>query len=85
MFLAGRVPDAHALALDDDPRIGAFEGLVLDQMVPEMRAVGLDDGAEIVGVDLVVHPCPPPPDGRQTRSLDDAERGPAIGPDRRDP
>jgi hypothetical protein len=44
------VPDAHALALDDDPGIGAFEGLVLDQVVPEMRAVGLDDGAEIVGL-----------------------------------
>jgi hypothetical protein len=43
MFLAGRIPDPHAAAFDDDPRIDGFERLVLDQVMPDMGAVGLDN------------------------------------------
>ena len=48
MFLAGRVPDAHALAFDHDARVDRFERLVLDQVVPDMGAIGLDHVGDIV-------------------------------------
>ena len=56
MFLAGGVPDTHAAPLDDDARVDRLEHLVLDEMVPEMRAIGLDDISNIVG--LNVHDVP---------------------------
>jgi hypothetical protein len=48
VLLAGDVPDAHPAAFDDDPRVHRLEGLVLDEVVPNVRAVGLDNGAGVV-------------------------------------
>jgi hypothetical protein len=47
VLLALDVPQAQALALDDDAGVHAsgLELLVLDELVPDMGAVGLDDRA----------------------------------------
>ena len=54
-LFAGGVPDPHAAPFDDHPRVDRLERLVLDEMVPEMGAVGFDDVAEIVGPRVYVH------------------------------
>src|SRR5690606_12969005 len=48
VFLALRVPDPDALALDHDAGVHGLELLVLDQVVPEVGAVGLDDFGNVV-------------------------------------
>ncbi len=53
VFLAGQVPDAEALALDDDLGVDGLEGLVLDEVVPDMGAVGLDQLAGVIGKERV--------------------------------
>ncbi len=55
MLLAPGVPDPHSLALDDDARIGRLEGFVLDQVMPDMGAVGLDHFGNVVRVARGVH------------------------------
>ena len=55
MFLAARIPDPHALAFDDDARIDGLERLVLDQVMPQMRPIGLDHRAHVVAKCRVVH------------------------------
>ena len=49
MFLAGHIPNAQAAAFDDDLGVDGFERFVLDEMVPDMRAIGLDDLSGVVG------------------------------------
>ena len=53
------VPDAHALALDQDQRVGGLVFLMLAQMVPDMGLVGLDDVAVVVP-GMNVHRLSPP-------------------------
>ncbi|MPL94947.1 hypothetical protein SDC9_41110 [bioreactor metagenome] len=48
-FGAVLVPDPQALALDDDARVGGLERLVLQQVVPDVGAVGLGDVGKVVG------------------------------------
>ena len=55
VFLARDVPDPHALAFDNDARINRFERLVLDQVMPDMVAVGFDNATEIIGFDIQGH------------------------------
>jgi hypothetical protein len=54
-FAAGDVPDPKALALDHDARVDPFELLVLNEVVPDVGAVGLDHRAGIVGEAVSVH------------------------------
>ena len=49
IFLAVVVPDAHALALDDDHRVGVLPGFVLHQVVPKMISVAADDFVDVFG------------------------------------
>ncbi|MNI14738.1 hypothetical protein D3C73_680120 [compost metagenome] len=58
IFLAGRIPDPRALALDIDFWIDALILLVLREMVPDMGAVGLDDGLDVVRTGSDVHDVP---------------------------
>jgi hypothetical protein len=55
VFLAGLVPDPHAAALDDDVGVLRLEGLVLDQVMPDMGLVGLDNRLDIIGLNGQVH------------------------------
>ena len=55
VFLALLVPDAHALAFDNDARIGCFIGLMLAQVMPDVRAVCFDNAGEVVFVEIAVH------------------------------
>ena len=57
MLFALLVPDPHAFAFDDDPWIIFLKGFVLDQVVPNVRAVGFDHVAEIVLGQVAVHGC----------------------------
>ncbi len=49
---AGGVPDAHAAPFHDQARVDGLEHLVLDEMVPDMGAVGFDDAADVVGLQV---------------------------------
>ena len=55
VFFALLVPNPHALAFDNDARIGGLIGFVLAQMVPDMRAVGFDNAGDVVLVEIAVH------------------------------
>ncbi len=59
MLLALLVPDTHAAPLDDDAGIGlgvgAAPGRVLNQVMPDMRAVGLDHVGNVVVAKFAVH------------------------------
>ena len=47
LFALG-IPDPHPLAFDDDAGVDGFILLVLREVVPDMGAVGLDHGADVV-------------------------------------
>src|SRR6056297_1289156 len=57
------VPDAHAAPLDDDARVGLGvcpgPGRMLNEMMPDMGAVGLDHMADIVVAKFSIHVVTP--------------------------
>ena len=55
MLFALLIPDAHAFAFHDDPRIRRFEGFMLNQVVPDMRLVGLHHMTDIIVFKRAVH------------------------------
>ena len=58
MFFPVLVPDLHPLALDNDAWGLRFKGFVLDHMMPDIGAVCLDNGGQVIGAEIV-HGCSP--------------------------
>src|SRR5579871_415274 len=50
-----RVPELHSPTFDENARILAGEALMLGEMVPNVRPVGVDDVAQLVGAGLGIH------------------------------
>ena len=55
MLFALDVPNAQALAFDNDPGVDGFKGFVLDQVMPDMGPVSLDHAGGVIGVAHRVH------------------------------
>ena len=55
MLFALLIPDTHALAFDDDARVGGFIGFMLAEVVPDVRAICLDHTGDIVFAKCTIH------------------------------
>ena len=68
IFLSRSVPQLHAAPFHENTGILALEGLVLSQMMPDVRAIGFDDLAHVRGARLRVHVRDTPMAGRGRHS-----------------